>query len=146
MSAPAANWICRIGFALVFAINVTCAIQFIAAPQGFVAAYELEGPPGIAAVQGMGICFLMWNATYPAFIVSPKRFRALGTVIIAQQAIGCIGEACILATLPAGYATLASSIVRFLLFDAAGLALMLVVFIVWLRGRKDQERSKGSSK
>lgn len=29
---------------------------------------------GAAAVQGLGVAFLMWNATYPAVIVSPRAF------------------------------------------------------------------------
>lgn len=48
--------------------------------------------PGAAAVQGLGIAFLMWNATYPAVIASPLRFRAVAVIVLVQQAIGLAGE------------------------------------------------------
>ena len=92
---------------------------------------ELAGVPGATAVRGLGIAFLMWNATYPAVIASPARFRALGVVVLAQQAIGLAGESWIRLSLPAGHEALAASIDRFVVFDAAGLALMGVAF-AWL--------------
>ena len=78
----------------------------------------------------MGVVFLMWNATYPLFIFKPDRFFALGGVIISQQVIGCIGESLILATLAPGHELLASSIMRFIAFDAGGLVLEVVVFTI----------------
>ena len=91
----------RVAFALVFAINVQCALSFVLWPDAYAVSYELSGVPGAAAVQGLGVAFLMWNATYPAVIVSPRRFRALGVVVIVQQ---------------------------FVAFDALGLVLMAVSF------------------
>ena len=118
----------RVAFALVFAINVQCALSFVMWPDAYAASYELSGVPGAAAVQGLGVAFLMWNATYPAVIVSPRRFRALGVVVIVQQFVGLVGETWILATLPAGHALLSASIERFIAFDALGLVLMAVTF------------------
>ena len=128
------NWpkhIVRIAFALVFIINVQCALQFVIWPQSFMGAYELSGAAGAAAVQGIGVAFLMWNATYPAFIAKPDRFKVLGWVIVAQQAIGLIGESLILATLAAGHDLLAASILRFIAFDAAGLVIMLIALALY---------------
>ena len=119
-----AIWAIRIAFALVLAVNVQCALQFAFTPGDFAAAYELEGVPGEAAVRGLGIAFLMWNATYPAFIAAPRRFPVLGWVILAQQAIGLVGESALLFGLPAGHDMLAESVTRFIAFDAAGLAIM----------------------
>ena len=119
-----AIWAIRIAFALVLAVNVQCALQFVFTPSDFAAAYELEGVPGEAAVRGLGIAFLMWNATYPAFIAAPRRFPVLGWVILAQQAIGLVGESALLFGLPAGHDMLAESVTRFIAFDAAGLAIM----------------------
>lgn len=119
----------RIAVAAVFALNVQCALQFVLQPQAHAGAYELSGVAGQAAVRGLGVAFLMWNATYPAVIASPRRFRALFAVVLAQQAIGLAGESFILWGLPAGHEVLAGSILRFIAFDAAGLVLMGAAFL-----------------
>ena len=109
----------RIAVALVFALNVQCALQFVLWPEAFAGAYELSGVAGEAAVRGLGVAFLMWNATYPPVIASPRRFRALYVVVLVQQAIGLVGETAILLGLPGGHEVLAASILRFIAFDAA---------------------------
>ena len=121
-------WAVRLAFSLVFVVNMQCALGFVFAPESFAGAYELSGAPGMAAVQGMGVAFIMWNVTYPAFIANPRRFSVLGWVILAQQAIGLVGETALLLSLPAGHETLAASIVRFIAFDAGGLVIMAVSF------------------
>lgn len=121
----------RIAVTIVFALNVQCALQFVLAPGSFAAAYELSGVAGEAAVRGLGVAFLMWNATYPAVIASPRRFRPLYVVVLIQQVIGLFGETAILLSLPAGHDVLTASILRFIAFDAAGLALMAAAF-AWL--------------
>lgn len=126
----------RIAVAIVFAWNVQSALQFVLRPDAFAGAYELSGVAGEAAVRGLGVAFLMWNATYPAVIASPRRFQALYAVVLVQQAIGLVGETAILLGLPAGHEVLATSILRFIAFDAGGLALMAAAF-AWMliRGR-----------
>lgn len=125
----------RVAFALVFAWNVLCALQFVIAPASFAGAYQLSGAAGEAAVRGMGVAFLMWNATYPAFIVCPHRFKPLGAVVLVQQAIGFLGEAFILLSLPGqGFELLSASILRFMAFDGAGFALMAAAY--WLCFRR----------
>lgn len=126
-----ALWAARVAVALVFVLNVQCAVQFIVWPGAFAGAYELSGVAGNAAVQGLGVAFLMWNATYPLVIANPARHRTLFAVVLAQQAIGLVGESAILTTLPAGHELLSASILRFIAFDAAGLVLMAAAF-VWL--------------
>ena len=128
-----AIWATRIAFALVFIVNVQCALQFAFTPGNFAAAYELDGVAGEAAVRGLGIAFLMWNATYPVFIAFPRRFWVLGWVILAQQAIGLVGESALLFTLPAGHDVLAASIARFIAFDAAGLVAMGATWLAMAR-------------
>ena len=127
----AAGLAARVAVALVFALNVQCAVSFVLWPGAYAGGFELEGVPGAAAVRGLGVAFLMWNATYPAVIANPRRFRALYAVVLAQQAVGLAGESWILLSLPAGHATLAASIERFIAFDAAGLVLMAAAF-AWL--------------
>ena len=82
-----AAWLARAAFLLVFAINVQCAASFVLWPDVYAPSFEVAGVPGAAAVQGLGIAFLMWNATYPAVIASPLRFRAVAVIVLVQQAI-----------------------------------------------------------
>lgn len=123
-----AVWLARLAFLAVFVVNVQCAVQFALWPEAYAGGFELAGVPGEAAVQGLGIAFLMWNATYPAVIASPLRFRALGVVVLVQQAVGLVGESWIRLGLPAGHEALAAGIDRFIAFDAAGLVLMGAAF------------------
>lgn len=127
----AAAWGVRGAFALVFAVNVQCAASFVLWPEAFAGGFELAGVPGAAAVRGLGVAFLMWNATYPPVIANPRRFRALFAVVLVQQAVGLAGESWILLSLPVGHAALAASIIRFIAFDAAGLVLMAAA-LAWL--------------
>ena len=53
----------RIAVALVFALNVQCAVSFVLWPGAYAGGFELEGVPGAAAGRGLGVAFLMWNAT-----------------------------------------------------------------------------------
>ena len=129
--ANAPVWAVRITFLIVFVWNVQCAIQFVCWPGSFAGAYELSGVAGEAAVRGLGIAFLMWNCTYPAVIVKPDRFKALGVVVLVQQAVGLVGELLLGAGLPAGHAVLQASISRFALFDGIGLVIMLAAF-AWM--------------
>lgn len=129
----------RIALAAVFVVNMQCAVQFVLWPDAFAPAYELAGFEGRIAMQGLGVAFLMWNATYPLAIANPVKHRALFGVVLAQQAIGLIGESAILASIPAGHELLASSILRFVAFDGAGLIAMALAFValsVSLKRRK----------
>lgn len=130
-SARTAAVLVRIAFAIVFVVNVQCAVSFVLQPGAYAPAYELSGTAGAVAVQGLGIAFLMWNATYPAVIANPRRFRALGAVVLAQQAVGLAGESWIRLSLPDGHAVLAANIERFIAFDAFGLVLMAAAF-AWM--------------
>lgn len=135
-----AEWLSRAAVAAVFAVNIDCALSFIAAPERYTGGFELADIPGAAAVRGLGIAFLMWNATYPLVIWQPSRHLALFGVVLAQQAIGLAGEAWLLGTLPPGHDALVSSIMRFIVFDGAGLALMAAAFTALLlnaRTRKE---------
>lgn len=123
-----AVWLARAAFGTVFAVNVVCALQFVFDPLSYAPGFQLEGVSGSVAVRGLGVAFLMWNATYPFFVCLPRRNLVVGVIVLAQQAIGCVGEACILAGLPPGYDVLAASIQRFIVFDVVGLGLMALSF------------------
>ena len=123
-------WIARALVALVFIVNVQCALQFILWPSAYTAAYQVEGASAETMVRTVGICFLMWNATYPPVIARPERYRMLFGVVLAQQTIGLAGESLLLLDLQPGLEVLASSITRFIAFDAGGLVLLIIAFVL----------------
>lgn len=133
------EWICRLVFAAVFVLNISCALSFIIWPGDFMGAYELSGTSGIAAVQGIGVAFLMWNVTYPLFILKPRKHVSLGWIIVAQQLVGCLGEVYVFACIGAEHEMLKSSIIRFLEFDVAGLVLMLASLLLMILSTKDRD-------
>ena len=136
-------WSARVLVAAVFIINVQCALQFLIWPSDYTLAYQLEGPAAEAIVRSFGICFLMWNATFPPVIVKPERFRVLFMVVIAQQIIGFIGESLLLVSLGPGLEQLAASVTRFAAFDGTGLVLLVIAFA--LSRAPSQIPSQGSS-
>jgi hypothetical protein len=129
----ARTWVTRFLVLTVFAINLHCVISFIFTPERSLDAFELAGVPGTVAIQGIGIAFLMWNATYPLVIFNPRKYRALFVVVLVQQIIGLVGESIIYLALPAGHQVLGESILRFIVFDAAGLLLLAVGFALTLK-------------
>lgn len=133
MKPSVATWIARVCFGLVFVINVQCAVSFVVNPAGFAGGFGLSGEAGNVAVAGMGVAFLMWNATYPLFIWQPRRWPVLGGVIIAQQVIGLVGESLIYSQLGPLAAVAGTAILRFIAFDAAGLVLMAASLLLLKR-------------
>lgn len=121
--------IARICYTLVFVSNMYCALAFIFDPTPYVGSYELSAASGgIAAIQGMGVAFAMWNVTYPFFVVNPLKQKALGIVIIIQQIVGLVGELFIKTGLDKGQIVLEGSIMRFVWFDFVGLILLVAGF------------------
>lgn len=129
-------WAARIVIGLVFIINLQCCFSFIVFPESFVGAYELSGVSGVVALQGIAVAFLMWNATYPFAIAHPVKNRVVYLIVLIQQAIGLIGETLIYFSIGEGHAVLHESILRFILFDGAGLILMVIPFVILSKGRR----------
>ena len=125
-------WLARLVVGTVFLFNVTCALAFVIRPDRYAPAFEVSGVPGRVLVRGMGILFLMWNATYPPVLIRPDRYRTLFAVILVQQAIGLAGETWMWATLPSGHTALWTTGLRFIAFDGVGLVGMGLAF--WLLG------------
>lgn len=133
-----ASWGARLTVGIVFLLNVQCAVSFLLFPENFTARFELSGTAGQAAIQGIAVAFLMWNATYPLVIIDPCRYRTLFGVVLVQQGIGIVGESWIYLNVYADHSMLASSIARFVLFDAIGLIIMTIAFIVLNVARKSE--------
>ena len=126
------SWIARGAVLTVFIINVQCALQFIFLPYDSMWAYELVGVSGRVALQGIGVTFLMWNVTYPIVIFKPAKHMVVYGIILVQQLVGFVGESYLLASIPLEYSILRSSIIRFIVFDGAGLIIMGIPFIFLL--------------
>ena len=128
-------WLARVIVGAVFLMNVSCALAFILQPEKYSPGFEVAGVPGRIYVQGMGILFLMWNATYPPVIFHPIRYRALFVVVLIQQAIGFAGETWLWLTLPAGHSPLRATGLRFMIFDGIGLIAMAGAYWLLMRQR-----------
>lgn len=140
------TWIARSSVLVVFLLNVSCAIAFIVQPMGSAAAYGLSATEENGAlVTGLGVAFLMWNATYPLVILNPVRHQTLYGVVLAQQLTGLIGESLILLRLcESGLADglMAHGIIRFIAFDGGGLVLMLAAFLLLRRALAMESQSR----
>jgi hypothetical protein len=123
-------WFGRLLIGLVTAWNMQAALSFMFDPAAFAPGFELRGIPGMAAVRGVGILFLMWNVPYIVALLQPVRYRLIVIIACLMQAIGFIGESFIWLTLPQENAILRVSILRFMVFDGIGLILILMAF--WL--------------
>lgn len=128
-------WLARITVGAVFLMNVSCALAFILQPESYSPGFEVAGVPGRIYVQGLGILFLMWNATYPLVIFHPIRYRALFVVVLIQQAIGFTGETWLWLTLPAKHSPLRATGLRFIIFDGIGLIAMTGAYWLLMRHR-----------
>jgi hypothetical protein len=115
----------RLLIAVVLAWNLECALVFWLNPGVFAPGFELAGLPGAAAVRGFAVLFVMWNIPYLVALWHPQRHRLSLTEALAMQTVGVVGESLILFSLPAGYAVLHASVLRFIVFDAAGVVCLI---------------------
>lgn len=126
--------ISRLLIGIVFFWNVQCAIVFLLWPERYAPGFELSGAAGEAAIRGIGVLFLMWNVPYAVALWHPVRHRLSLYESTAMQAIGVFGESMIYLTMPAGHMISRLNLGRFILFDAAGLVLLLAS--IWITSRR----------
>ena len=120
----------RAAIGLVILWNLQAAFGFLFWPAHYIDSFELQGIAGVSALRGIGLLFLMWNVPYVVALWHPMRNRVSLYEALGMQTIGLIGEGLIFLTLPAVLGTLRASILRFILFDALGL--ILLVFAAWV--------------
>ena len=119
-------WAVRAALLAVLIANMTAAIPFVLRPADYAAGFELSGVAGEAAVRGFGLLFLMWAVPFIPAIIHPVRHRIAFVCVLAMQAVGLVGESLMLLGLPAGHNALRATGLRFVMFDGAGLALLLI--------------------
>ncbi|MDD3949425.1 MAG: hypothetical protein PHT43_08165 [Anaerolineaceae bacterium] len=124
------EWTARFFIAIVLAMNLICAVDFILRPDLYVGSNELAGEVGRAAIIGFGILFLMWQVPYFFALYHPKKYKTSLLQAILMQTIGLIGEVWLLSTLSAERVILRRSITRFVIFDGGGLVLLLLAAIL----------------
>ena len=115
-------WLARLLIAVVIAWNLQAALTFLIDPAAFVSSFELSGVAGEAALRGVAVLFIMWNVPYLVACWHPLRHRLSLWEALVMQALGVLGETAILFSLSSGDPVLAGSLLRFILFDSAGLA------------------------
>ena len=118
---------------LVFISNMYCAVMFFLNPGDYTAAFQISGEGAQTAIAGVGVAFAMWNVTYLPIIVFPYKFTMLFGVVVAQQIIGLAGETYLYLGLGPAQAIVASSIMRFIIFDAIGLVLLIIALTLSMR-------------
>lgn len=124
---------------IVLFLNLQAAFVFVINPAAYTAGFEVSGVAGEKLVQGMGILFLMWNVPYVFAMLQPRRNRISLISAMIMQAIGVVGETLLFLTLPSGHDTLASSALRFMVFDSAGL---MMLGLAWFITRAEKSPSQ----
>lgn len=127
-------WLSRLLIAIVTLWNLQAALVFFLWPQVYAPGFMLTGLPGEAAIRGVGVLFAMWNVPYLVALWHPRRYKLALQLALAMQALGVLGETLIYLTIPADYAILRASLLRFILFDAAGVFLLAGAY--WLKGKE----------
>lgn len=123
----------RILIGAVLLINLQAAVVFVLNPTAYTPGFEVSGVPGNKLVQGMGILFLMWTVPYFFAFFQPVRNKVSLITAVMMQAIGVMSESLLLLTLPEGHLPLVNTAQRFIAFDAAGLAALLIALWITLK-------------
>ena len=123
-------WTARGLIAVVLFWNLQAAVHFMANPAAFAPSFQLEGVPGRTAVAGYGILFLMWQVPYAFASIHPVRFKTSLWSAVIMQTIGAVAESRLLTTIPGEYGLLRGSIIRFIIFDGAGVFILLGALVL----------------
>ena len=123
-------WIARLLVAVVIFINLQAAVQYLLNPNAYSGAFELEGIPGMSAVMGVGILYVMWQVPYLFAATNPIAHRLSLPEAVLMQAIGLLGETWLRSRIPVEHTVLRNSILRYICFDAGGLVLLVVAWFL----------------
>jgi hypothetical protein len=138
-------WAARLLVGCVTAWNLQAALAFLFAPALYAPSFELSGAAGQAAVRGIAVLFIMWNVPYLLAAWHPRRFLLSLKEAALMQAVGLLGETSILLSLESGHAVLHASILRFIIFDAGGLVLLLLaLWTIASQAKTEANRAKRS--
>ena len=128
-------WLPRLLIGLVLLSNLQCALVFLWHPERYMAGFGLNGEAGMGMLRAMGLLFVMWNVPYVFALSHPLKHRLSLIEALIMQAIGLVGETLILLTGDFQDALMRASVTRFIVFDAAGLLLLVLAYLL-VRGKK----------
>ena len=120
------NWIARLLIFLVVADNFQAAILFLFHPESVAPSFELAGVIGDSIIQGIGLLFLMWCVPYVVALINPARHRLSLLEATIMQAMAFAGETMLMVLLPVKLPDLECAVLKFMIFDLAGLVLLLL--------------------
>ncbi len=129
------TWLSRTLIGLVFFINMLCAIQFIVQPAAYSYQFDLSGEQGVVVIRSVGILFTMWNVPYAIAMLDPVRFKVALISALIMQLIGFIGETCLYMNVQ-NLLNTKQSILRFMYFDLAGFAILIMAYLLISKRRK----------
>lgn len=135
-------WIARFLIVIVIFLNLQAAIQYLLNPNIYSGSFELQGVPGMAAVRGVGILYMMWQVPYIVAAINPVAHRLSSWEAVSMQAIGLVGETWLRSRIPIEHTVLRSSLMRYILFDAGGLVLLLIALILVNTDIQTQKKGK----
>ncbi|EKD89163.1 MAG: hypothetical protein ACD_34C00171G0001 [uncultured bacterium] len=128
----------RVLIGLVVFFNLQCSYYFLFHPADYAPAFELTGEPGSAAIQGMGLLFMMWNVPYLFALLNPIKYIISLVEAVIMQAVGVFGETILLLVLNGEHPLIKASVLRFIYFDGAGLVLLAIALLLILYFKKTQ--------
>lgn len=123
-------WFARFLIGIVTFFNLQCALMFILSPDQYKTAFELAGKTGTLTIQGIGLLFIMWNIPYLFALWHPILHRVSLLEAVIMQSVGLVGESIFLLKIPTQYISLSLSIRRFIGFDASGLILLFLSWVI----------------
>lgn len=139
-------WISRLLIAAVTLMNLQAAFLFMLHPQDYAPGFEMSGVTGEAMVRGMGLLLLMWNIPYLFAALHPVRHFISLVEAVIMQFIGVTGESLILYGLRGQHPIVQTSVRRFIVFDGAGLVVLLAALLLVLQlkgGRRHMNAING---
>ncbi len=131
-------WLSRLLIGAVLLVNLQCALAFLRQPQAYMAGFGLAGAAGAGMTRALGLLFVMWNVPYGFACVHPIKYRTSLIETLIMQTIGLLGETLIFITEDFQNPVIRVTVGRFILFDGAGLLLLLLAFALTRAGRVEQ--------
>lgn len=116
--------ITRLLIAVVTFFNLQAALALLIWAPGYADMIGVAGSGGTLLVHALGVLFVMWNIPYLFALADPVRNRVSLIEALLMQTIGLAGEILLLSLGSPYLPAVSAIVVRYIVFDAAGLALL----------------------